>query len=99
METIQVKVSANLAQRLRYHNADLPRILEWGLRFLEQRDSQSDMQQLLFDTLRQVGAIGPDAITLKQYLEEQDDWMPIQSSGQPASAMIIAERASLWDQR
>ena len=42
--------------------------------------------------------IGEDHVD-KQYLEEQDDWMPIQSSGQPASAMIIAERASLWDQR
>lgn len=97
METIQVQVSSELAQRLRQRDTDLSRILEWGLRFLEHAEDEPDIQQQIVDTLRQVGAIGPDVAMLKQYLEDQEVWKPIQAAGQPASTMIVAERAEAWN--
>ncbi len=90
METIQVQVSPNLAQRLRSHYHELPQILEWGLRHVEGEEQQ------LVSALNQVGATGPDPEVVVQYLQEQatEQWTPIPSEGKPASEMIVEERDS-----
>ena len=41
IETIQVQVPSELAQRLRRHYDELPQILEWGLRHVESK-TESD---------------------------------------------------------
>jgi hypothetical protein len=47
METIELQVSPELAQRLRQHTDQLPQILEWGLRHLEQEQGllEADIQR------------------------------------------------------
>lgn len=97
METIQVQVSSELAQRLRPYQGELHRILEWGLRHLErEKYDESVLQKQIVAALHQAGAVGPDPATIVQYLTEQEThpWAPIQAGGKPASEMIIEERNS-----
>jgi hypothetical protein len=103
METIQIQISTELAQRLRPYQDDLPRILEWGLRYLAEKDlSKLDLEELVnqertIAVLRQAGIAGPDLNTMTNYLAEPDNqnWQSIPASGQPASEIIIAERNRL----
>jgi hypothetical protein len=96
MGTIQVQVPSELAQRLRLHYEELPQILEWGLRQLEQNQAKAEQQQQIIAILWQAGATGPDADTVAQYLAEQAaaPWTPIEAGGKPASEIIIEDRAS-----
>jgi hypothetical protein len=96
MEIIQVQVPLELAQRLRPHYEELPQILEWGLRQLEQNQTEAERQQQLIAILRQVGVTGPDPGTVAQYLAEQAaaPWTPLEAGGKPASEIIIEDRAS-----
>ena len=98
METIQVKVSSELAQQLRPYYRQLPQILEWGLRYLEQQQTDPETQQQTLAVLRQVGAIGPDLETMAHYLAEQAaGWQPIKVGGKPASQMILESRAKRYE--
>jgi len=100
METIQVQVSTELAQKLRPYQDDLARILEWGLRYLAEKGATKPeletwvKQRQIIAALHQAGTIGPDLTTIANYLAEPDsqDWQPIQAGGQPASEIIIEER-------
>ena len=104
METIQIQVSSELAQRLRPYQRELPRILEWGLRRVE-RETEAEtgaesaleataLQKRVVAALRRAGAIGPDPEEMAQYLAQRENrrWTPIQAGGKPASEMIIEER-------
>lgn len=45
MTTIEIQVPAELAQRLRPYQHDLARLLEWGLRYLEDQASSPPDEQ------------------------------------------------------
>ena len=106
METIQVQVSSELAQRLRPYQGELPRILEWGLRHVERETEAKTrtesapevmaLQKRVVAALHRAGAVGPDPEEVVQYLagRENQRWTPIQAGGKPASQMIIEERDS-----
>jgi hypothetical protein len=60
METIQVEVSPELAERLRNHSSQLTQILEWGLHYVEAEEppkvkSSSLERQKTLDALRTPG--------------------------------------------
>ncbi len=100
MKTIEIQVSTELVQRLRPYQDDLARLLELGLRYLEEktitepeRKSYAQPEQII-NVLRQAGTIGPDLPTITGYLAQPDNqkWQPIQASGKPASEIIIEQR-------
>ncbi len=105
METIQIQISAELVQRLRPYQDDLAHLLEWGLRYLEEKDTTKPeletyvKQKQLMAALRQAGAVGPDIATTANYLAQPDNqnWQPIQAGGKPASEIIIEQRRGLTD--
>ena len=108
VELIQVQVSADLARRLRPYRHELPRILEQGLRDLEEAQEtvaelvpdEVALQKRIILSLRQAGAAGPDPKDTVAYLsaDENQNWRPIQAGGAPASEMIVEERASYpWE--
>lgn len=106
METIQIQVSSELAQRLLPYRSALPRILEWGLRHVERKTEAKTraepppeamlLQKRVVAALHQAGAVGPNPEEVAQYLTERENrrWTPIQAGGKPASEMIIEERDS-----
>lgn len=106
METIQITVSTQLARKLQPYTQDLTRILEWGLRYAEEKSGtilsavnapeQSTIQKLTIDALRQAGAVGPEpeAITAYLALNEERAWAPIIAAGRPASEIIMEDRES-----
>jgi hypothetical protein len=106
METIQIEVSSELARRLRPYQTELPRILEWGLHYVEgETEAETGaesaleamaLQKRVVAALRRAGAIGPDPEEMAQYLAQRENqrWSPIQAGGKPASQMIIEERDS-----
>ena len=109
METIQIQVSSELAWRLRPHQSEMSRILEWGLRRVEREirtktraesvPKAMALQKRVTAVLHQAGAVGPTPEEVAQYLtrRENQSWMPLQAGGKPASEMIIEERNSrLW---
>jgi len=109
METIQVNVPSELAQRLRPYQDEMPRILEYGLRYIEEKTEASPAKKAepeaiaairtIIAVLRQAGAVGPDPEVTAQYLAKRANrsWQPIVAGGKPASEMIVEERDSyLW---
>lgn len=106
METIQVQVSPELAARLRPYQDQLARVLEWGLRHVEKEEQTKRQPTVPSDQiaaleritalLRQADAIGPDPEETIRYLSSPENrrWTPIETDGEPASEMIIAERNS-----
>jgi hypothetical protein len=108
METIQVNVPSELAQRLRPYQDEMPRILEYGLRYVEGKAEASPAKKAeleaiairqIIAVLRQAGAVGPDPEVTAQYLAKRANrsWQPIVAGGKPASEMIVEERDSyLW---
>jgi len=106
MATIQIEVSAELAERLQRYQHELPRIIEQGLHELErgntvqQPSNHSDAETLqrVYEALRAAGAVGPTPEERRRHLAEHDDWAPLVISEQPLSEMIIEERKShSWD--
>ncbi len=106
MATIQIEVSAELAERLQRYQHELPRILEESLHNLERENAvqqpsdQSDEETLqrIYEALCAAGAVGPTPEERRRHLAEHDDWAPLEISGQPLSEMIIEERKSRsWD--
>ncbi|MEK8022066.1 MAG: hypothetical protein VSS75_034755 [Candidatus Parabeggiatoa sp.] len=110
METIQIQVTTELAQQLRFYENELPRLLELALRLIKRENlKQSEPlhstalsnQEQTISVLRRSGAIGPQAKDIAQYLAKPTvkKWQPIHASGQSASEMIIEERKSrVWNQ-
>jgi len=106
METIQILVPSELAQRLQPYQDDLPRVLEWGLRYVEgEIETEANaiptpeamaLQKRVIAALQQTGVTGPDLDEMAQYLSgsENQRWRPIQAGGKPASEMIVEERDS-----
>lgn len=102
METLQVNVSTRLARRLRPHSGELARILELGLRQIEETANtvpetpDLTMQRQVVAVLQQVGTVGPSPEVTAQYLAKRSahSWRPIAADGQPASLMIIEERGA-----
>jgi hypothetical protein len=102
METVEIQVTKELAQQLRFYKNELPRLLELGLRFLKtERMTQPliestslSLQEQTISVLRRAGATGPDAKSIVQYLAkpEMKTRQPIRAGGKPASDMIIEER-------
>jgi hypothetical protein len=105
-ETIQIKVPAELARRLRLHYDDLPKILERGLRCIEgeaetgsrpppgEPERTPDRDQVLA-ALRSAGMLVDldPAIAVKYRASaDQQDRTPVQVEGTPLSEMIVAER-------
>lgn len=106
METIQILVPSDLAQRLQPYQGNLSRILEWGLRHVEGKiETEANaittpeamaLQKRVIAALRRTGIAGPDPKEMRQYLSgrENQRWKPIQAGGKPASEMIVEERDS-----
>ena len=103
METIEIKISSELYQRLRPYQQDLPHILELGLLYLKENQKKvSDetgavTSEQTIATLRQAGALGPDMATVISNLNlpENKNWHPLQTSGKLASEIIIQQRREL----
>jgi len=111
METIQIQMTTELAQQLRFYQNELPRLLELGLRLIKTENIEPiqteiapltslSLQEQTISVLRQAGAHGPQAKDISQYLAKPKvkNWQPIHASGKSASDMIIEERESrLWN--
>jgi len=111
METIQIQVTTELAQQLRFYQNELPRLLELGLSLLKTENIKPiqtetahlmsfSKQEQTIKVLRRAGANGPQAKAIAQYLAKPavKNWQPIHASGQLASDMIIEERKSrVWN--
>ncbi len=88
METIKVRVSAELAEQLRPYSGQLPKILELGLRHLEQKQKEQDrVHQALLNT----------GFIRRLVIEETDEpdeprQSPPALSGPPVSEILIAQR-------
>ena len=110
METIQVQVPSELAQRLRQHYDALPQILEWGLRHLEQESEPGALTRAagpdgtprredVLAALRSTGLlVDLDPAIATEYRADADQrrYTPIRVAGKPLSEMIIAERRERW---
>jgi hypothetical protein len=106
METIQVEVSPELAQRLRTHSSKLTQILEWGLHHIEaegkpEAESTSLERQKTLDALRASGLmleLDPTLAARYQSGVDTSRRTPVYVKGKPLSEMIIAERGPAWDE-
>ncbi len=98
VEIVQIQVPAELAERLRPYQDELPRILEQGLSHIEAESVSETMtlQKLVVAALHQAGIVGPNPEEVARYLagRENQRWMPIQAGGKPASEIIVEERDS-----
>jgi hypothetical protein len=111
METIQIPVTSELAQQLRFYQDELPRLLELGLRLIKTENLKQiqtetayltslSLQEKTINVLRRAGANAHQAKDIAQYLAKPavKNWQPIHASGQSASDMIIEERKSrVWN--
>ncbi len=105
METIQVEVSSELAQRLRTYPDKLTQILERGLHIIEAEErpaatSISSARQKTLDALRASGLmLELDPTLVKRYRAGIDKprCTPVYVKGKPLSEIIIAERGPAWD--
>jgi hypothetical protein len=97
METIQVQVPSDLAQRLQPYYDQIPQILEWGLQHIKQQQAGLESQQQAITILRQLGATGPDSNAIANYLAASAvaGWSPLEAGGRPASELIIKARGEL----
>ena len=106
METIQVEVSAELAERLRTHSNQLAQILELGLRCVEADEppkvkSSSFERQKTLDALYASGLLlNLDRTLAARYQAGTDTsrHTPVYVNGKPLSEMIVAERGPTWDE-
>jgi hypothetical protein len=106
METIQVEVSPELAERLRTHSSQLTQILEWGLHYVEAEEAHevkgaSLERQKTLDALRASGLLlNLDRTLAARYQAggETSRRTPIYVKGKPLSEIIVAERGPAWDE-
>jgi len=102
METIQIQVSADLAELLRPHYDELPLILEWGLRCLEEAEpwcttvpAEAPQREKVFTALHSTGIlVQMDPVIAARYrsLADRPRRTPIHVPGKPLSEMIVEER-------
>ena len=101
METIQVQVSSELAQRLRPYYNDLARILEWGLRHIESEaesppsPAKEPQQREMIAALRSTGIVvklDPAIATRYRVGAAQSLRTPVEVKGKPLSKIIVEER-------
>lgn len=87
-ETIKIQVSSALAEQLRPYYQQLPQILEWGLRYLEKKQTEQDtVNRVLLSTgfIRHLDATDinePDA----------PRQLPPVLPGTPTSEILMAQR-------
>jgi hypothetical protein len=104
METIQLEVSPELAQRLRRYPDKLAQILEWGLNTIEAEErpgakNVSPERQKILDALRATGLVLElDRTLVARYQAGPDKSRrtPVYVKGKPLSEVIVAERGSAW---
>ena len=98
METIQVNVWTRLARLGEPHSEELARILELGLRQIEETASAKPettdlaaQKQVVAALQATAGAVGPTPEVTAQYLAKRRarSWKPIAAGGQPTSQMIV----------
>ncbi len=105
METIQVEVSSEMAQRLRTHPDKLAQILEWGLHVVEAQERPAvekvpPARQKTLDALRASGLVlelDPTLVERYQAGSDKTRRTPIYVKGKPLSEIIVAERGPAWD--
>ena len=104
LETIQVRVSPELARRLRPYQSELPRILEWGLCRLERETDAgpptSTTREEILTVLRSTGILvelDPSIAARYRAGSDQRRCTPVQVQGKPLSEMIIEERNRRWN--
>ncbi|MCB0207966.1 MAG: hypothetical protein KDJ52_01475 [Anaerolineae bacterium] len=103
METIEIEISSELYQRLRPYQKDLAHVLELGLGCLEEKPADlsdtvtSVSPEQIITVLHQAGAVGADMATIVAHLSlpENKTWQPLQTSGEPASEIIIQQRREI----
>jgi hypothetical protein len=108
METVQLEVSAELAQRLRVHPGKLAQILEWGLGVAEVKEqkaasapieAKSQTRRKVMGALRSTGLVvelDPTLAARYQVSATQPRRTPVYVKGKPLSGIIVAERGSEW---
>jgi hypothetical protein len=107
METIRIQVPSELARRLRRHYDELPQILEWGLRHVEEGETEigplsptteqadTPRREEVLATLRSAGVlVSLDPAIAAQYQADADQrrHTPVHVEGKPLSEMIIEKR-------
>ncbi len=101
-EIIQIPVSAELAQRLRPYQSELPRILEWGLRHVERETETGLPSPTRADVLAALRSTGilveldPAIAARYRAGSDQQGRIPVRVEGKPLSEMIIEERDRQW---
>lgn len=103
METIEIKIPSELYRRLRPYQKDLAHILELGLGYLEEnptalsKQATSASPEQVIAVLHQAGVLGADmaTVTATVKLPENENWQPLQTSGEPASEIIIQQRREM----
>jgi hypothetical protein len=110
METVQLEVPVELAQRLQVHRGQLTQILEWGLHVAETEARKSataltegklPARRKLLEALRSTGLVVElDATLATRYraAAAQPRRTPVYVQGKPLSEVIIAERGPEWSE-
>ena len=108
METVQLEVPVELAQRLRGHPGKLAQILEWGLHVAEVKEqkaaatptgAKSQTRQKMLEALRSTGLVVElDAALAARYQANatRPRRTPVYVTGRPLSEIIVAERGPEW---
>ncbi len=105
METIQIEVSPELAQRLKSHPDKLTQILERGLHVVEAEKrpaatNVSSTRLQILDALRASGLmLELDPMLGERYRvgANKSRRTPVYVAGKPLSEIIVAERGPAWD--
>lgn len=106
MDTIQIRVPTDLAERLRPYYDELPQILEWGLWYLEQVEpprttgpAEPPLRERVLAALRSTGIVvtlDPAIATRYRTHADRPRRTPIFVKGQSLSDVIIEERDRRW---
>ncbi len=110
METVQLEIPAELAQRLQGHPDKLAQIIEWGLCVAETKEEQAassvmeaEIQERLnvLEALRSTGLVVKlDANLAARYQVKagRPRRTPVYVRGKPLSEVIVAERRPEWSE-
>jgi hypothetical protein len=108
METVQLEVPVELAQRLRVQSGQLMQILEWGLRVAEVEEqkaaatlteAKSQKRRKVIEALRSTGLVVElDSTLAARYRANatRPRRTPVYVKGKPLSEVIVAERGPEW---
>lgn len=110
METVQLEVPVELAQRLQVHPGQLTQILEWGLRVAETEARRTaaaptaakvPARRKMIEALRSTGLVVElDSTLATRYRADtvEPRRTPVYVPGKPLSEVIIAERGPEWSE-